>query len=103
VPGNGCVWTDINGGGTRLTFSVSWAGYNTCHNLPAAQDDAVSSASSDYGGGWDLKLFRDYNCSLSNFHDYILHSSVFANFNGANCLIICYNDQFSSFRIEQDY
>jgi len=96
--GVGCVWKDKDGGGIKLVISVGTFGTNTCWNFAPTNNDITSSASADYGSGWDLKLYQDVNCDEGSPYNYGLHSSHFVNFTGSN---FAYNDIMSSFKIVQ--
>lgn len=73
--GVGCIWSGYNGGGDRLTASVSSSGINVCHNLPGfILDNRVSSVSDDYGNSLDLVLFAGSNCSTGGHAELTFYS-----------------------------
>lgn len=93
--GHGCVWMDANGSYHKIDIAFSVAQPNVCYNLTGAWNDAVSSASSDYGSGWDLMLFWDANCGDSSW-DFAVISSRSVSFTG---LKSWFNDEASSYMI----
>ena len=94
--GTGCFWYDANGLGPRVTIQVGGTGYNTCHSLLGSAGNSASSMSADYGGGWDLVLWRDFGCTglrscVAMTSEFVPSFDVFG----------CWNDTASSYAIIQ--
>lgn len=98
--GVACMWVNTNGGGTKLTIAVGQFGYDTCWGLATNHPlyHAASSASADFGGGWDLVAYSQPNCGTDSLFDrQEVPSSRFENWGGGCCW---FNDEVESFRIE---
>lgn len=86
--GIGCGWTEFNGGGFKDQYSVGDYGtYPNCHYLDVTFANRLSSASADYGSGYDLKLFDSViacvggtTLVVTSSHS-VNFSGVFASFN----------------------
>lgn len=94
--GTGCVWADKDGGGSMLIIAVGTYGTDQCWNFGGSGDNITSSASADYGNGWDLQLYSTSGCTGGVFTRQNVHSSSFVNFTGA---LSYFNDSASSFKI----
>lgn len=98
--GVACMWENNNGGGYKMTISVGSYGYDTCWNLTTSNPlyHGASSASADFGGGWDLVVYSRPGCDSSSLFDrQEVPSSRFENWGGGCCW---FNDEAESFRIE---
>jgi hypothetical protein len=93
--GVGCMWVNSGGGGSRIVVSVSNTGYNTCRLMPAGWNDVASSASGDFGGGWEMAVYKDSTCSNGSpwVRYFAGHSESYTG------LLAYFNDITSSFAI----
>lgn len=93
--GVACVWVNSGGGGSKATLAVGQYGYGQCHNFNSTWNDKISSASADFGGGWDLQLYYDANChgELAS-----IYTTMSISFTGIRAW---QNDEASSFAIIQ--
>jgi hypothetical protein len=60
--GQGCVWQNINGGGSRLNLPFSTY-YGHCWNFTGSWNNAISSAEVGYGSGYGIRFSND-NCGF---------------------------------------
>lgn len=93
--GIGCLWPDINGGGSWRQNVPFGSFYGSCWELSSdLQNNKVSSMSADYGGGYGLKLYDTVACFGGTWA--IVWPSHAVNFTGALAYM---NDIGSSYRI----
>jgi len=97
--GTGCIWTNVNGGGTRMIISVGSYGTDQCWNLTTSDTlwHTGSSASADYGNNYDLFVYATLGCTVRSAFDYqVVDSSSFENWGGTY-----FNDKSASFKIRR--
>lgn len=79
--GVGCEWILGSGGGDKITHSVGSRGIGNCYYDPSPYAGNTSSASADYGSGYDLKIWLSVlGCTGTSY--IIVYSSHSANFSG---------------------
>lgn len=96
--GQGCAYIDANGGGSVYHMVFSTLGANTCHNLPAAFGDAVSSTELLFGSGYGVVWFLNPNCSGDQLAQPHLTDANMNDFCYL-CPTFRWNDAASSFEI----
>lgn len=94
--GVACVWSGANGTGTKVTISVGTYGTNTCWTFTSAFNDVLSSASADFGSGYDLVLYKDAGCANGfwSINTQVVYSPNSESYGGEY-----FNDIASSFEI----
>ena len=99
--GVACFWVDAGGGGSRLTLPISFYTPGACWSLAHNGGfwNTITTASIDYGNGWDIRMYDSDNCTITNTFSYQnlynppSHSTVYT---GA---LAWWNDRTSSFKI----
>lgn len=95
--GTGCMWSNKDGGGTRTIVAFGTYGSDRCYTMYGTSfDNVASSASADYGNGWDLVIYAADHCAWGVFARLDIHTSSFVNFTGA---LSYFNDSATSFMI----
>lgn len=61
--GSACVMTGYNGSGNKHTIIWSSTPHGVCVNLPVSFQNVGSSLVSDFGSGWDVYWYEDFNCN----------------------------------------
>jgi hypothetical protein len=92
--GHGCVYTDANGGGSKMDLPFSTYGTGACWDFPATFRNTISSSIETYQNGWHFKFYAGFDCSdQTGATAWTQPDDTSANWGGVH------NDNIESFKI----